>query len=240
MSTILITGANRGIGLELTKQYAMHQWNVIACCRNSEKARELQSLAQSHSSIRIEVLDVANAASIAALASQLKSTPIDLLFNNAGVYTGTAKQVSAETGDPSQEFGHIDFVAWEKVLRINTIAPIMMIEAFVPHLKKGTGKKIVNITSIMASLSIMEGGSIAYRSSKTALNAAMLAIAPDLRELGLMIVNLHPGWVITDLGGQGAHLTAEESVKKMRKTIDHLKPEDSGRILSYDGQPIPW
>lgn len=233
--TILITGANRGIGLEFVKQYAMDEWNVIACCRDPAKAKELQQLAKTHPSVQIATLDVSEDASIHNLASQLKGTSIDVLINNAGVYSGTKESTST---DQTQAFGHIDSKAWEKVLRINTIAPIMVIQSLMQNLKKGA--KIVNITSIMGSLAMMNGGLIAYRSSKTALNSSMCAIAADLKDLGLTIVNIHPGWVITDMGGQNADITAQESVTNMRQVIGKLKTKDSGRFLNYDGQTIPW
>jgi len=240
MHTALITGANRGIGLELAKQYARDNWKIIACCRNPEKAQELQALAKAYPSIHIEALDVSDNGNIAALAAKLEGTPIDLLLNNAGIYSGGTEKVTGEADDQAQEFGQIDSEAWENVLRVNVIAPIKVIEAFVPHLKKGMGKTIINLTSRMGSMTLMQRGMIAYRSSKAALNGAMRVIVHDLRDLGLTIVNLHPGWVITDMGGKSADLTVEKSVSSMRQVISNLKPEDSGRFLNYDGQTIPW
>lgn len=240
MPTILITGANRGLGLEFTKRYAEDGWNVIACCRNPSEASELQALAQKNSTIRAEALDVLSASSIEALSTKLQNTAIDILLNNAGVYSGSSSKASAVTGDKSQEFGTIDGNAWEKVLRANTIAPIMILQAFTPHLKKGSGKKIINITSRMGSIGTMKTGAVAYRSSKAALNAAMRAILQDLQANGLIVANLHPGWVKTDMGGAEADLTVEQSIKAMRKTIEALTPDRSGQFLNYDGQIIPW
>ena len=240
MPTLLITGANRGIGLEFTRQYAADKWDVVACCRAPGKAAALQELAKAHPAIRIETLDVTNGASIAALADKMKDTPIDILLNNAGIYSGAGGETSAISGDKSQEFGSLDAAAWEQVLRVNTIAPIMVSEALVPQLQKGMGKKIINITSRMGSLTAMKPGSIAYRSSKAALNGAMRAIADTAQAIGLTIVNFHPGWVRTDMGSARADLTAEQSVISMRKVISALKSENNGQFLNYDGQIIPW
>lgn len=240
MPIVLITGANRGIGLEFVRQYAADKWNVIACCRAPADATELQTLAKTNSSVRIEALDVADDKSIAELASKLKDTPIDLLVNNAGVYSGAGSKISSNMRDKSQEFGSIDSESWMKVLRTNMIAPIMMAQAFTPHLAKGAGKQIVNITSQMGSMTEMGAGSIAYRSSKAGLNGAMRVVMHDLLNRGLSIVNFHPGWVQTDMGGKNAHLTPEQSVTHLRQTIATLKPEDTGQFLNYDGHIIPW
>jgi len=245
MPTILITGANRGLGLEFVQQYTADGWTVIACCRAPEKAEALQALAKKHPALRIEVLDVSDNRSIKTLADKLKDTAIDVLINNAGIFSGTGTDghhFPVEDSDKSQNFGSIDSTAWEKVLRVNTIAPIMIAEAFVPHLIKGEGKKIINITSRMGSLTELENkfGSIAYRSSKAALNSAMRTIASDLKNLGLMIANIHPGWVKTDMGGSYANMTPQQSVTSLRQTITALKPENSSQFLNYDGQILPW
>ena len=245
MPTVLITGANRGLGLEFVEQYACDDWGVIACCRAPGKADALQALAQTHAHIRIEALDVVNDKSIKTLADRLKDTPIDILINNAGIFSGVGIDGShfpSDTSDTSQNFGSIDSLAWEKVLRVNTIAPLMMIESFLPHLQKGNSKKIINITSRMGSLTELEkkSGSLAYRSSKTALNSAMRTIASDLSNLGLIIINIHPGWVKTDMGGAHANMTPQQSITHLRQTIAALKPENSGQFMNYDGSIIPW
>ncbi len=238
MPTLLITGANRGLGLEFTRQYAADGWNVVACCRAPEKAEALQALVKSSPLVKREALEVTDAASIAALAAKLQDAGIDLLINNAGIYSGAANAALGK--DSSQNFGTIDAAAWATVLNVNTIAPIMIIEAFTPHVKKSAGKKFVNITSRMGSLTEMGAGSVAYRSSKTALNGAMRVIAHDLQPQRLSVYNFHPGWVQTDMGGKNAHLTPEQSVTAMRATIAKLTPESSGSYLNYDGQIIPW
>ena len=238
MPTVLITGANRGIGLEFVRQYLADKWDVIACCRAPADAKELKALAERHASLHIEGLEVDDEKSIGALAAKVQGMAIDVLINNAGIYTGGTEKVSAGMGDKTQEFGTIDSAAWMKVLRVNVIAPIKVIEALAPGLKAGV--KIINISSRMGSLADMGAGSLAYRSSKTGLNGAMRVIAHDLRERGMIIANFHPGWVQTDMGGKNAHLTPAQSVTQMRQTIATLTPEHSGRFLSYDGQVIPW
>jgi NAD(P)-dependent dehydrogenase (short-subunit alcohol dehydrogenase family) len=240
MPNALITGANRGIGLEFVRQYAHDGWTVIACCRSPSRATELLSFSRDHEAISVESLDVADTRSVSALAQKLRATPIDLLINNAGIYSGADRARFAGSGDISQSFGTIDYDAWEQVLRVNTIAPIRIIEAFAPLLAKQHGAKIINITSRMGSLEEMGNGSIAYRTSKAALNAAMRVIAHDLQAQKISIVNLHPGWVQTDMGGKNAHLKTEESVRSLRKTIAGIDLKTSSQFLNYDGTIIPW
>jgi NAD(P)-dependent dehydrogenase (short-subunit alcohol dehydrogenase family) len=240
MPTVLITGANRGLGLEFVRQYAADNWAVIAVCRNPSKADELQKLMSKHNSVRIEALDTADMASIKTLTEKLDDIEIDVLINNAGVFSGGVFSGSATKVDKGQEFGSLDAEAWDKVLRINTIAPIMMTEALLPHLQRSKDAKVINITSKMGSIDEMGSGYIAYRTSKAALNAAMRVVMHDLKSKGVTIVNLHPGWVQTDMGGKEAPLQPEASIKGMRKVIAGLTPKDSGQFIGYDGKVIPW
>lgn len=237
MSTVLITGANRGLGLEFVKQYAAKQWAVIAVCRHPEKAEELQKLMQKYNRVRIEGLDVSDMASVKILTEKLDDIEIDLLINNAGILSGGSGN-SIANGDTTQTFGSIDAEAWDKVLRINTISPIMMTQALLPHLQRSPDPKVVNITSKMGSIDDMGSGYIAYRTSKAALNAAMRVIMNDLK--GITIVNVHPGWVQTDMGGKEAALKPEVSIAGMIKVIDKLTPKDSGQFIGYDGKVIAW
>jgi len=237
MPTILITGANRGLGLEFVRQYSTEGWQIIATCRDPEKADELKALRSDK--IRIEQLDTVNTASITALAPKLKGVVIDVLINNAGIYSGAAKSVNAAQGDKGQEFGTIDAEAWDKVLRVNTIAPIMITQTLLPLLNK-KGGKVVNITSKMGAIGEIGGGAVAYRSSKAALNAAMKSILNDLTSQGIAIVNLHPGWVQTDMGSMNAPLKPEVSIAGMRKVIAELTVKNSGQFLGYDGKTIAW
>ncbi len=231
MATILITGANRGLGLEFCKQYAADGWQVLACCREPGSATALTHLANEFSNISVLPLDMANLAQIDALAQQLDGTAIDVLLNNAGVYGDTA----------GRGFGNLDVAEWQKTMTINVFAPVKMTEAFLPNLKLGSQKKVLAISSLMGSLADnCSGGSILYRSSKAALNAAMKSVAIDNRANELAILILHPGWVKTDMGGSNAPLEILESVQKMRETIANFTLAQSGEFLRYDGTPLPW
>lgn len=239
MPTVLITGANRGIGLEFANQYADEKWNVIAACRQPDKADTLQDLARLTSSIQIEKLDVTDQTSIDALASKLNGQAIDVLINCAGIYSG-GSGTGIEHDDDTQTFGTIDPEAWDKVLRTNTIAPIMVTQAFTPHVLLGEQKKIVMLSSMMGSISRNTKGAIAYRTSKAALNMAMRNVAQALHEHQIAVVSLHPGWVRTDMGGSQAAISTDESVTGMRKIIADLTLEQSGSFLGYDGETWPW
>jgi NAD(P)-dependent dehydrogenase (short-subunit alcohol dehydrogenase family) len=226
MSTVLITGANRGVGLEFARQYADAGWRVIATCRDPELARALKAL---EGDVRRQMLDVADDGQIAALARTLANEPIDLLINNAGI------------GGPHDTFGDCDAAAWLKVLRVNAIAPLHMAERFLANLERGQRKLIVNITSRMGSLADNAGGgSYMYRTSKAALNMVTRTMANDLRPRGIIVIAVSPGWVKTDMGGVNALITAGESVGEMRAKIDTLTLADSGHFFNYDGRALPW
>jgi len=227
MATVLITGANRGLELEFCKQYADEGWDVLACCRNPETADKLADIPQ----VRVLPLDVSDFAQIDKLAAQLQDTAIDVLINNAGIY-----------GDsPRRSFGQLDYAAWTQTLTINTQAPVKMAEAFLPHLQRGDKKMLVSISSQMGSIADNgSGGSIVYRTSKAALNAAMKSIAIDLAEQGIGVLVLHPGWVKTDMGGPNALIDAQKSVAGMRQVIARFTLDQSGGFLKYDGSSLPW
>jgi NAD(P)-dependent dehydrogenase (short-subunit alcohol dehydrogenase family) len=214
MQTVLITGANRGLGLEFCRQYADAGWRVLACCRNPEKAAELNRLAQ-----------------IDALSARLADAGIDVLINNAGVYRDTQ----------GRGFGNLDYQAWEMSLRVNVLAPVKMAEAFLPQLEHSDKKLIVAISSLMGSMTDnTSGGSIFYRSSKAALNAAMKSLAIDLSSRSVGVLIFHPGWVRTDMGGPNALIDAAESVTGMRRSIDGFTLAQSGSFVKYDGTTLPW
>ncbi len=231
MATILITGANRGLGLEFCKQYAQENWNVIACCRQPEKATALTKLKIEFSNISVLPLDVSDLAQIDQLAKTLDGTAIDVLLNNAGIY-----------GDESGHgFSNLNYTQWQKNMTVNVFAPVKMTEAFLPHLQRGEQKKVVAMSSLMGSIEDNgSGGSILYRSSKAALNAAMKSIAIDNRHKKIAVLILHPGWVKTDMGGSNAPMEIPESVVKMRETIANFTHQQSGEFLRYDGQKLPW
>ena len=232
MKTALITGANRGIGLEFCRQYAAEGWRVLACSRYPEKSDELNRLATGNPElIIVHALDVADHVEIDRLAQVLAGESIDLLINNAGIYPDSDKS----------GFGHTDYAGWLQAFRINTMAPLKMAETFAAQIARGKQKTIVTITSKMGSIADNSGGgSYLYRSSKAAVNMVVKSLAIDLKPLGITAVVFHPGWVKTDMGGPNAMISAEQSVSGMRQVISGLSSADSGKFFGYDGQAIPW
>ena len=232
MSTVLITGANRGIGLEFCRQYAAQGWRVLACSRYPEKSDELNKLAsQNPELIKVYALDVADHVEIDRLAQVLADESIDMLINNAGIYPDSDKS----------GFGHTDYAEWIQAFRINTMAPLRMAETFAAQIASGRKKIIVTISSKMGSITDNSGGgSYLYRSSKAAVNMVVKSLAIDLKPFGIIAVVFHPGWVKTDMGGPNAMISPEQSVSGIRKVIGGLVPADSGKFFGYDGQTIPW
>lgn len=232
MATILITGSNRGLGLEWVRQHAADGWRVHATCRQPEQADELHALAHGHSNITIHRLDVTAADQIAALATELRDQPIDRLVNNAGVYFEQWDR------DP---LGAIDFAAWEQTLRVNTLGAVRVTEAFADQVARSEQRLVLVITSHMGSIAdIGSPRSYAYRSSKAALNAAMKGIALELRPRGVGLLLLHPGWVRTRMGGDAAPYTPQQSVNGMRQLAERFRMEQSGRFFRFDGAELPW
>ena len=226
MPTVLITGANRGIGLELTRQYAAAGWEVIACCR---KPKEASALLKVKGKIELKALDVAKPTSITKLAATLKGRAIDVLLTNAGI-------LGRRVG-----FGKAESKEFLSVMQVNALGPLLMTEAFWGHVKRSKEKKIVAITSGMGSIaSGANGGSYAYRSSKAALNMVMANAAGDLKEKGLSLAVISPGWVQTDMGGKGAPLKVGDSAAGIIKVIGGLTHESSGSFFNYNGDKLPW
>jgi len=229
--TILVTGANRGLGLEFCRQYAQLGWRVLACTRNSQSADKLAELGEQYSTIHIYQLDLENFSEIDLLSSQLATETIDVLINNAGVYGDTK----------AHSFGNLDFQKWSNTLTINTQAPVKMAEAFLPQVKRSEKKLMVAISSLMGSIADNSGGgSILYRSSKAALNATMKSLAIDLKEQGVGVLIFHPGWVRTDMGGPNGLIDVEESITGMREVIAEFRLTLTGDFVKYDGMPMPW
>ena len=231
MPTTLVTGANRGLGLEFVRQYAADGWQVYAGCRQPDAAGELQRVAAENSGrVRVIPMEVTDTASVRAAAAGLKGDHVDLLLNNAGV-----------GGPPGQKLGGLDYAAWAKVLDANSLGPMRVAEAFLDNVAKSRLKRIVTITSGMGSIEDnTSGGRYAYRSSKAAVNMVMKSLAVDLAPRGITCVVMNPGWVRTDMGGSGGTLSPEESIKAMRSVIAALKPGDSGKFLNYTGKTYPW
>ncbi len=228
MKTVLITGANRGLGLEFSRQYALDGWRVLACCRSPSPGLEELS-ARNPERVSVQPLDVSDHGEIERLGRLLSEKSIDLLINNAGIYP--------DSGD----FGHTDYDKWMQAFRVNTMAPLKMAEAFVRQVAGSSLKTIATLTSKMGSLSDnTSGGEYIYRSSKAAANMVAKSLSIDLRSSGIISVALHPGWVKTDMGGPSALISVEDSVAGMRRAIAGLTLEESGKFLSYDGREIPW
>lgn len=232
MSIALITGANRGIGLEFARQLAVQGWQVLACCRQPESAVALQQLsARFPGKISVYELSVQNPAQVEALAARLRGQPLDMLINNAGYYPGGMNET----------FGHTNYELWLRAFEINTIAPLKISEALINNLEQGKGKTIALISSKMGSLDDnTSGGCYLYRTSKAGLNMVAKSLAQDLEPRGIKVALLHPGWVKTDMGGPNALISAQQSVAGMLKVILNLAWQDSGRFLGYDGKEVPW
>ncbi len=232
MPSVLVTGSNRGLGLEWVRQYSAQGWEVHATCRHPEQATELRELAAGRPQIRIHRLDVTSGEQIGAVATALGDNPLDLLINNAGVYLERWGR---------DAIGHIDYGAWERTLRVNTLGPVRVTEALLPALRRSDRALVVAISSHMGSIAdIRSPRDYAYRSSKAALNAAMRGLSLELREWGVGVLLLHPGWVRTRMGGPEAPLRPAESVAGMRALVARFDLEQSGQFLRYDGQPMPW
>jgi NAD(P)-dependent dehydrogenase (short-subunit alcohol dehydrogenase family) len=231
MLSALITGANRGLGLEFARQYVADGWQVYAACRDPASASKLHRLAEgSDEKLRILAMDVTDPATIRAAATQLDGQAIDLLLNNAGII-----------GPRGQTIGNIDYEAWANVFAINTMGPMRVSEAFVEHVADSDRKLIVTLTSGMGSIADnTSGGSVLYRSSKAAVNMVTRSLAIDLAPRGITCVVINPGWVRTDMGGINASLEPSESISRMRRIIATLGPEQSGKFFNHTGREYPW
>ncbi|MBX3358847.1 MAG: SDR family oxidoreductase [Phycisphaeraceae bacterium] len=222
--TYLVTGANRGIGLELARQLSERGDRVIGTARDVDAAAALKRVAQ-----RVVRLDAGDEASIRALGESLKGTAIDVLINNAGVSSGLKR------------VGDLTAAEMHRVFMVNAFSPMLVSAAVMESLRAGERRVIVNITSALGSISGNTGGSsYAYRASKSALNQLTRSKAHELAGEGFICVVVHPGWVRTDMGGEKAPLSPEQSAEAMLAVIDRLRPADTGRFLNYDGAEIAW
>ncbi len=223
-STVLITGANRGLGLEFARQYAADGWQVIGTARSPERADELNAL-----DVEVLQLDVTNQASVDALAGALANRPLDMLINNAGIFPRVRKLEEVSIDD------------YLRTLDVNTAGPMRVTMALISNLRAGAGKKIINITSGLGSIAGNTRGTYyGYRESKAALNMFTRTLAAELGPEGFIALAIHPGWVATDMGGPNANLQPPESVSAMRRVIDRLRAEDNGTYKSYQGEPVDW
>lgn len=246
--TVLITGANSGIGLEFVKQYAAKGWNVIATHRRSGVPDSLAAVIKDHKNVRVERLDVTSADDLKALTTKLAGEPIDLLINNAGVYNDRSKCHDDDCpGDWStQTFGDLHYDLLDTIMAVNVKGPLMVSEALLPNVKASKRKTIIAISSTNGSLTeqLAGAGAIFYRSSKAALNRAMQLVARQEQKGGVTVVMLHPGAVVTErqayLEGFKGMIEMPFSVTHMIETIDKLTIADTGKFLNYDGTTAPW
>jgi len=230
-SSVMITGASRGIGLEFARQYVQDGWRVYATCRNPERALDLNRLAADHRDrLSVHPLDVTESRHIDAMSLVLGKTSLDLLINNAGML-----------GPAEQGFGHTDTDAWTYTLKVNAIAPLKLTEALADNLAKSQRPLAVVLSSRMGSIADNDsGGYYIYRSSKAAVNAVVKSAALDLAERGILVLAVHPGWVRTDMGGPQAEIDAVDSVSRLRTLFERVNARDTGRFFDISGEELPW
>ena len=234
-STVMVTGANRGLGLEFARQYAADGWRVLATYRNPAVAGELLELA-GRDNVQAFRLDVSDFDAIAALALQLRDETIDVFLSNAGLF---GPKPGAES-DLRQSFGHIDYGIIRKVLTVNTLAPLKCAESFVEQVARSKQRKFVALSSVEGSISRAQRDLYAYRTSKAALNMVTRLLSGDLAGHGITVVSICPGWVKTRMGGEFAKLELEPAIRDFRGLVARLTPEDSGRFIESPGNPLAY
>ncbi len=222
--TVVITGANRGLGLAFARRFSADGYQVIGTARKPDAADELRALG-----VRIEQLDVTDADSVRRLAEAIGDMPVDVLINNAGI------------GSRARTLEAIDIDDVERIMQVNYLGPMRVTQALLPALRKGARKLIVNITSTYGSIERnTRGGAYGYRESKAALNMFTRSLAAELASDGFTCIAMSPGWVKTDMGGPNARLTPDQSIDAMVKVIEGLSTEDSGQFYSHGGDLVPW
>ena len=230
MTSVLITGANRGLGFGFVKSFLANNINVICTTRNISGSKELLECKKNYpDNLEILELDLLEENSENILSDLLSDKPIDIFINNAGV------------GNSNQRFGVVSSKPWLDVLKVNLIAPLTLTQSIIENIKKGSEKKIYFLSSQLGSIGDnTSGGMYIYRSSKTALNQVVKSLSVDLKPMGITVISLHPGWVKTDMGGPNAPVQIDESIKGMMQVIDKTDIRDTGRFLNYDGKELPW
>ena len=230
MKNILITGANRGLGLGFAKKCLKKNVHVLATVRDIKGSKELLALKERFpDNLEIFELDLLKEGAGYALANFLGDRPIDILINNAGV------------GSTNQHLQAVSPKPWLEVLKVNLIAPFMVTQSIIDNVKKGSDKKIYFLSSQLGSIADnTSGGMYIYRSSKTGLNQVVKSLSVDLKPQGITVVSLHPGWVKTDMGGPNAPVSIDESIEGMTQVIHTTDIKDTGRFLNYDGKELPW
>jgi NAD(P)-dependent dehydrogenase (short-subunit alcohol dehydrogenase family) len=224
MPTILITGAGRGLGLELARRFVELGWETLGTVRDLAKGAGMPRGSQTF------LCDISDRASLQRLARDLKGKPIDVLFCNAGMF-----------GKRQQGIGSVDYDLWAEVMRVNVFAPMACVEALADNVAASARRQIVMMSSRMGSIGENAGGGeVVYRSSKAALNAVTRSLSIDLKPRGVTLIAVHPGWVQTDMGGPRATLTPAQSVAGLSEVVLGLTPEKSGRFFNHDGAEIAW
>ncbi|EDQ31954.1 Dehydrogenase with different specificity [Hoeflea phototrophica DFL-43] len=226
MTTILITGTNRGIGLELAKQALAKGWTVYGSARS--EVTDPDAHICEHPKFHDLVFDVTDYEAVRAAASSI-SEPIDILINNAGII-----------GPDRQSTLDMDFDGFAQTIAVNTLAPLAVSQAFLPHLRRSAAPRILTISSSMGSLSYAKSDRIAYRASKAAVNKVMQGLATDLEPIGIAVAMLHPGWVRTDMGGAEADIDAGTSANGILKIAEGLTLKRTGRFFNWDGSSAAW
>ena len=221
---ILISGAGRGLGFELARQYAEDGWRVIGTVRDAAARKRLEKLG-----VEATIADVTRLDQVREVAKKLQGVALDVLFCNAGI-----------TGKRGMALGSFDYASWEEVLRVNLLGAAALAEALIDHVAASERKVIAMMSSRLGSITESSGMTLPYATSKAALNMLVKGLAATLAPKGVVTVALSPGWVRTDMGGAGAPLASETSVAGLRKVIAGLTPADSGKFFSYDGSAIPW
>ena len=236
MPSMLVTGASRGLGLEMVRQFVGDGWRIYACCRTPETATELAALADdSGGLITLHTLDVSKPEQIAALADEFRGTPIDMLVNNAGLLGCNIENMTPGA------FGSVDYEAWAKVHEINTMAPLRVTEAFVDHVAESDLKLLFFMSTHMGCITeLADGGLYPYRSSKAALNLLVKGLSIDLAPRGVRTLAVHPGWVVTDMGGPDAPVNKVDSIAGIRRVVAGYGGDETGRFFQYDGRELPW
>jgi NAD(P)-dependent dehydrogenase (short-subunit alcohol dehydrogenase family) len=230
MTTILITGANKGIGLELASGYALAGYSVLACCREPNNASELAGLAENYD-LRLIKVSVGEDTSVAAMAAELKGTTIDILINNAGTIGPERDQQTAFV---------MDFDGWADTMNINAMAPVRVMHSLLDNLRASENAKVVNISSELGAISVDRPIGYAYSASKAALNKYMKLAALELGKENIKVALIHPGWVQTSMGGHSADITAKASAEGIMNVIINLNASNNGGFWNWKGDVHPW
>lgn len=241
MRRILITGTNRGIGLDLVRRYLQRDdTQIFATCRQPERADELNALAASYPQrLHVLTLEVTEKASIKALLRAIHEQVdgLEILINNAGILPGGVSNMEPK----SARFGSLEAEAMLEVLNVNAVAPVILTQAFAPLLRNGQDARIINMTSDAGSITRRQSEhSYSYVASKAALNMMTRCISISLKNDKVIVISIHPGWIQTDMGGMETNLTLEDTMPGMMKTIDELTMDDTGEFFNWDGKRIPW